>query len=322
MFPYLAKIGPVLIPTHAVTMFAGYLIGTIGFFVWCRRLGIDREKLLNWMLICGLASIIGARLSAVIFLTTPEQFTHFLEHPIEILNFWRGGMSLYGIVFGTVVAGIWYAFRSSLPIWKLSDIICTWVAWGFFIQSFGCLGAGCHPGSPTDLPWGIAYYHPLFKGPKGIPLHPFPIYLALIAFVGIFLAWSRTKAFYFPGSSGLYPVHRWISRYFPIPVPTFEGDFIPVAGMFYGFWRFFAEFTRAPEYQIWYPGFSLPQSQMACILLFCWCAAFYLVLWVYRDCHRNGTPYPKWLKWVLKFTKGLEWICIRLPWPIREKNGG
>ena len=66
----------------------------------------------------------------------------------------------------------------------------------------GCLGAGCHCGSPallgedTVLPWAVRYYRrgmvpePLL----GLPLHPSPLYEALGG-VGLllFLRWSQRR---------------------------------------------------------------------------------------------------------------------------------
>ena len=316
MLPYLAKIGPVLIPTHAVTMSLAYLVGGVGFFLWAKKLKIDINKLLNWILLCGIASIIGARISAVLFLTSPEKLRWFLEHPVEILKFWKGGMSFYGTVTATLVVGTWYFLRSGLPARKLADVIFPWIAIGTFIQCFGCLAAGCHPGSPTDLPWGITYFHPAFKGPRGVPLHPFPIYLMIITIIGVYISWGWVKIRHFHDRFFTWQYERF-GKYFFL-VRFNEGELYMLIGMYYSFTRFFVEFTRHPDFQVWYPNWPLPQSQMACILLFSISMFGYFILWMYEDCNRKGLSYPGWLKFCLKFVDWLERVSKRVPWPIRE----
>lgn len=206
-----------------------------------------------------------------------------------------------------------------MPVWKISDLTVPWVAFGFFIQSFGCLGAGCHPGSPTDLPWGIVYNHPLFKGPKGIPLHPFALYHAAMILPFFVFAWARISTYYFPRPHLLSRVYGKIDQIYP--GARFEGDLLLIAGLSYGMARFVLEFTRHPDFHIWYPGFPLPQVQIACVALFLFSLGAYLILWIYRTCEREHIPYPGWIRLLLKIFDGMEWFAKRFPWPVREADG-
>lgn len=320
MLPYLARIGPILIPTHAVTWFLAYTIGTVGVLNWLRRENLDSEKILNGMLLLMVVSLIGSRASAILFLSSDQQLIWFLRHPIEIFKIWKGGMSLYGIVGGVVVVGTWYGLRHNLPIRRIADLGMPWVFLGHFIQSWGCLATGCHPGSPTSLPWGIVYYYPLFKGPKGIPLHPFPIYLALITLFGFFLAWgwvrvrdARGEKFFL--SFIYYPLARILR------VRFMDGELLLYSGIYYSVARFIVEFTRHSSFQIWYPNWSLPQAQMACFFIFFLTIFGYLVLWTYEDCKKKGIPYPGWMRFLLRILDGMIWVSKRVPWPIRQGRG-
>lgn len=316
MFPYLAKIGPVLIPTHAVTWLLAFGIGTIGLFVWAQRIESDAGKILNWIMLCMIATLIGGRVSAIVLLTTGEKFRWFIENPVEIVKLWKGGISLYGMVIGTMLVSIWYLMRKGLPILRFSDFIVPWVTWGVFIQSFGCLGAGCHPGSHTDLPWGIVYTNPFFKGPKGIPLHPFPLYIAILSVPFFLFSWERVNRHYFMRRSFFAPLDTYVKKL--IPVPVVEGDLLPLAGMYCAFCRFFVEFTRNPDYQIWYPGFGLSQAHMACIVLFLSSLASYLVIWTYWKCKKEKSPFPRWLGVLLTIFGGMERFSKRVPWTVRD----
>ncbi|MDD5223057.1 MAG: prolipoprotein diacylglyceryl transferase, partial [bacterium] len=267
MLPYLVKIGTVLVPTHAVTMSLAYVVSIIGFLYWARKMGIDMRLILNGALIGIPATIIGARLSAVLMLSSDERLSWFLDDPVRILRFWRGGMSYYGVMSTAMVVGTWYFLRSGLPARKTTDLMIPWHALAYFIQCFGCLAAGCHYGFFTDLPWGIYYLQPGFAGPRGFALHPFPLYVAVMTILGWFLAYCWVQIKYFQNRLWT-SFHRVISSHF-LRVRFVEGELLPLAGIYYSAGRFLTEFTRSPSLQIWYPNWPLPQSQMACIFVFC-----------------------------------------------------
>ena len=46
----------------------------------------------------------------------------FVEHPAEIFELWKGGMSFHGGFMGCVVAVMWFARRNNIPILSLGDI--------------------------------------------------------------------------------------------------------------------------------------------------------------------------------------------------------
>ncbi len=321
MFPYLAKIGTILIPTHAVTMCLAYLIGVIGFVCWVRKAeDMDMNVILNFVFLTVVAAIIGARISAVFMLSSPEQLAWFLSHPVEILKFWKGGESLYGVVIGVIGIGSWYCLRRDLPIRKVTDLTIPWVAIGMLIQHFGCLGAGCHPGTPTDLPWGFIYHHPLFKGPRNVPLHPYPLYMVMMTIPGIILSWSWVKIKYFGSRTFSWINNNFLSSF--LRVRFIEGELLLLAGIYYSFFRFFIEFTRHPMTQIYYCGFFLSQSQLACVFIFFLTLFGLLALWAYDDSQKGRREHDWWLKQLLKMVAGMEWVSKRFPWPVKGKAGG
>ena len=319
MLPFLAKIGPVLIPTHFVTWNLAY-IAWILFTVWyARSFGIDLNQLINLIIFTILVSFVGARLSWFVMVTGPKEFDFILRHPIELLKVWKGGLSFYGIVGFFIPLGAWYCLRYRVPILTMFDIYIPGVVLGIFIQNWGCLLAGCHYGKPTDLPWGVSYHHYLFPGPRGVSLHPFPVYVSLIGmFIFLFsLGWYQARENRGGALGRIFsPVFRLLRLRF------IEGELVCVAGALYSGLRFFAEFTRNPANQIWPPGSPLPQSQYACLGFFCFCLAGY---WLYRETredYEKGIPLRSWRKAAFGFYRLLEWSSLNLPWPVRRKEGG
>jgi len=314
MYPILGQIGPILIPSHYVAWSLSFLVGLVGMVGSVRREGLPMGKIINGMILIGLASILGARLSAVLMLTSGEELSWFLRHPLEILKFWKGGVSFYGMAAVTVGGMIWYGLRYDLPFPRVADLGIPWVALGVLIQNAGgCFLAGCHPGEPTGLPWGVIYRSPGFAGPRGIPLHPFPLYIGVIAATGYLGAWAWHRARNLQGRSFFlswffYPLFRFFRlRYL-------DGELILMAGVFYSLFRFFAEFTRGPETQIFYPNWPLTQSQMACVLVFALCGGTYFGWREVREAIDRRLPLRGWMKFCFRLTAGLRWLAKRIPY--------
>jgi len=321
--PFLVKIGPFLVHTQVVGWFLAYFIGVFGLIRFVRRDSVltrdpnfDFQTFLSGMIICGLASILGARVSAILLLTSTSQWQWFLDHPAEIFKFWKSGFSFYGVVAATVVTGVWYGLRHNLPIFRIADLGMFWVIIGHGIQNFGDFFTGAHPGSPTSLPWGVTFSHWGVQAPRGIPLHPFLLYISAICMIGLPTSWAWFQArdrkdgkFFL--SWMYHPVFRLFRLRF------FNGEQVVLAGCFYSYFRFFAEFFRGPQTQIYYPGWSLPQSQMACIVVFCWCFGFYLIHRAVKEAAEEGKPYKEWMKGCLKIVRVLEVVSKKIPWQVK-----
>src|SRR6266568_5190415 len=68
-----------------------------------------------------------------------DRWDLYAAQPVQILYVWQGGLAVYGGLIGGTLAGIVYARRHGLPVWKLADaltpgIILGWrsVGWPVF----------------------------------------------------------------------------------------------------------------------------------------------------------------------------------------------
>ena len=325
MLPFLAKIGPILIPTQAVGWLLAYGIGSAGLVWTIRRdcrLAADPnfsfQTFLTGVVIIMAATIIGARVSAVLLLSSPMEFRWYVGHPAEIFKFWKSGFSFYGVWGATVFVGTWFGLRHDLPIHRIADLGIFWVILGHGIQNVGDFLGGNHPGSPTDLPWGVTFTHWASRAPRGISLHPFLLYIVSLCLLGLLISRSWHRAQNLRGerfflSWFFYPVFRFLRLKF------IDGEQAWVAGAVYAFVRFFAEFTRGPQTQVYYSNWPLPQSQMACIVLFCLCVGVYLFLRAAHEARERGEECRVWLRAIFQVQALLTRGAKKVPW--RMKSG-
>jgi hypothetical protein len=102
------------------------------------------------------------------------------------------------VLIGGLLAGVWFARRHQIPVWRLGDTIAANLILGQALGRFGNFMNGDAHGVPTDLPWGMMF---ALETPAGAqfgatPLHPVMLYEMAIN-LGIFaVLWRlRTRPF-------------------------------------------------------------------------------------------------------------------------------
>jgi len=174
-----------------------------------------------------LGIILGGRLGYVLFYNLP----YYLEHPLDILKLWDGGMSFHGGVIGVSVAIIILSWREKLQWLRVHDYVACCVPFGLFFGRLANFVNGELWGAPSNVPWAIRF--PEAQGAVqmlGPPRHPSQLYEAgleglLLGLILWFLFW-KTDSRYKPG--------------------FLVGAFI----LFYGLFRFAIEFIREPDSQL------------------------------------------------------------------------
>jgi phosphatidylglycerol:prolipoprotein diacylglycerol transferase len=162
-----------------------------------------------------LGVILGGRIGYVLF----YNFSHYLQHPIEIVKLWDGGMSFHGGMIGTSLGIIYFARKEKL----------SWL--GLF---FGRLANFVNQelwGAPTTVPWAVRFVEITPYGQiLGPPRHPSQLYEAFLEGIVLFaiLAWMF-----------------WKTDARPQP-----GKLVGAFLFFYGIFRFAVEFIREPDQQL------------------------------------------------------------------------
>jgi phosphatidylglycerol:prolipoprotein diacylglycerol transferase len=243
--PVLITIGPFAIRWYALAYIFGILLG----WVYARALIRDKrnwggpaplavEDFDDFILWVTLGIILGGRTGYVLFYNLP----HFIEHPMEIMQVWNGGMSFHGGFLGCVVAVIGFATIRRLPVLSLGDITCAVAPIGLLLGRLANFVNGELWGRFADVPWAMIF-------PRGgpIPRHPSQLYeaglegLVLLIVLGLMV---RGGALRRPG----------------LILGAFAAS--------YALARSFCEFFREPDPQLGFLWGGMTMGMLLCIPLF------------------------------------------------------
>ena len=181
--PVLVHLGPFAIRWYALAYIVGILLG----WVYARALirsqrlwGGNSSKNLapmtvldfdDFVLWVTLGIILGGRIGYVLFYNLP----HFVAHPVEIVQLWKGGMSFHGGFTGCVVAVVLFARHRGISILSLGDITCAVGPIGLLLGRIANFINGELWGRPADVPWAM-----VFPGGGSLPRHPSQLYEAAL----------------------------------------------------------------------------------------------------------------------------------------------
>ncbi|MEJ1160758.1 prolipoprotein diacylglyceryl transferase [Prosthecomicrobium sp. N25] len=183
--PVALEIGPLAIRWYALAYIAGILLG----WWYSRRLVMnDRlwggsprptpEEMDDFIVYATVGIVLGGRVGYVLFYNP----AYYLQHPVEALMVWRGGMSFHGGLLGSILAMALFRRGRPFPVLTLFDIFAASTTFGLF---FGRLANFINSelwGRPAEVPWAMVF-------PTGGPLarHPSQLYEAALEGVVLFL---------------------------------------------------------------------------------------------------------------------------------------
>jgi phosphatidylglycerol:prolipoprotein diacylglycerol transferase len=154
---------------------------------WAARLeGLDARRLLRALLVINVFVFAGARLHFVV-----THWSMFRTRPLEILEFWSGGIHAGGAIAGLVISAPLVLHHYGVPLAKFADGFAPTVGIGIAIARLGCFLQGCCFGTVCRWPWGISFppetYAHSFHQSLGIipadaahtaPVHPLQLYFS------------------------------------------------------------------------------------------------------------------------------------------------
>lgn len=182
MDPVAFSIFGVDVAWYGILISMGVLIGAIIAMREAKRVGIDEEILIDFLIWEIPLSLIGARLYYVIF-----EWDMYKHNPITALNIRNGGLAIHGAIITAIIVAVVFTRVRKLNFWTIADICAPSL---ILAQSIGRWGNFVNQeahGGPTDLPWGIMI--------DGVKVHPTFLYESIWNFlVFLFLMWySRNK---------------------------------------------------------------------------------------------------------------------------------
>ncbi len=234
--PVIFSLGPLAIRWYSLAYIAGILLGIL----LVRKLSATAPKLstklLDDLLIYAVVGIIlGGRLGYVLFYNAG----YYLDHPLQALAVWQGGMSFHGGLLGVILAMWLLARKHHTPFLVITDYLAVATPIGLFFGRIANFINGELLGRVTDVPWGLVLPGEL------VARHPSQLYQAategLLLFAILLLAATHTT------------IRQSMGR---------------LSGLFlfcYGLFRFGTEFFRSPDVQIGLYAGLWTQGQLLCL---------------------------------------------------------
>jgi len=219
-----------------------YLIGLVGAYFLIRsrvqttQIPLSNEQLGDLIVYAALGVFLGGRIGYTLFYNP----AHYLQHPLDILEVWEGGMSFHGGLLGTCIA-IWLFCRNKgFAVYTIADLAAQAVPIGLGFGRIGNFINGELFGRATNVDWCMVF-------PRGgnVCRHPSQLYEASLEGIGLFLL-------------------LWIVGRQNTPPGTVFWVFI--AG--YGFFRSFVELFREPDLHLGYLLGPLTMGQILSIPMF------------------------------------------------------
>jgi len=184
--------------------------------------GWTKEEVGDIVFYGALGVILGGRLGYMLFYNLP----HYIDHPLDALKIWQGGMSFHGGLLGVLLAMFYFGRKTGRTFFTVADFVAPWVPIGLGLGRLGNFINHELWGKVTDAPWGM-----VFRGPEAGPLprHPSQLYQAALEGLALF-------------------VILWLFTRKPRPTASVSGLFL----IGYGVFRFAMEFVREPDVQLGY----------------------------------------------------------------------
>ena len=210
MLPLLFRVGPVSVYSFGTMMALGFIAGGFVLERALRRGGWSPDA--AWAIVGAavVGGIVGGRLALAV-----QHWDAFVAAPGWFLAS-PSGFIWYGGLLGGVAATLVPIRRYGIPWRDAADAAAPALALGYACGKLGCHLAGDGDwGTPTTVPWAVAYLHGTARWPHapGVRVHPAPLY-ELAASLAIFaVLWTMRDRPHAPGwTFGWYAVLAGTAR--------------------------------------------------------------------------------------------------------------
>jgi phosphatidylglycerol:prolipoprotein diacylglycerol transferase len=178
--PVAIALGPFVVRWYALAYIAGLLMGWRYCLILADRPPrlVERRDIDDFLVWATLGVVLGGRIGYVLF----YQPGYYLQHPVEALYLWHGGMSFHGGALGVTLAILLFTRARGLAVLAFSDIIAEAIPIGLFFGRIANFINGELFGRETDVPWAMVFPN---GGP--MPRHPSQLYEAVCEGLLLFL---------------------------------------------------------------------------------------------------------------------------------------
>jgi phosphatidylglycerol:prolipoprotein diacylglycerol transferase len=191
--------------SYPVMLYVGIVAGIYAQLYAAQSIGVDVDSVLTATLLLLIAALFGARLLHIV-----PNWRIYREQPRRILQFSKGGASMYGGLLFTVPLSAPLLAALDIPFWIYWDLSSFTMLVGMIVTRAGCLLNGCCAGRPTSGWWGINLPNHEGVWRRRIPLQILEAAWGAVVLAGAVLLWKRTslKGAVFLYSLGAYGAGR------------------------------------------------------------------------------------------------------------------
>jgi len=215
---------------------AAYVTGTV--LLAQGNTAFTKEMLDDFLTWGVLGVILGGRLGYILF----YKFSYYLDHPLEMLKVWEGGMSFHGGFLGVVVAMWLFGRKHNISILKLMDTVAPLVPLGLASGRIGNFINGELWGRVTELNafWAMGFPQARYEDAEAAAHNP--LWAEWLQQYGM-LPRHPSQLYQFALEGICLFVIVWIFSKKPRPAGQTAALFLGGYGLF----RFIAEFARQPD---------------------------------------------------------------------------
>lgn len=116
--PIALELGPISVRWYGIIIAVGILLGYFIAQEGVKRIGFDKDTLVDIIFWSAIFGFIIARLYFVVF-----QWPYYIQNPIEIPMIWHGGIAIHGGLIGGFVTGIIICKQRNINPFQIGDVI-------------------------------------------------------------------------------------------------------------------------------------------------------------------------------------------------------
>lgn len=128
----LISLGPLNIYWYGVFMILGILAGIVITLWLAKYYNIPNNLIIDlffWLII---GCLIGARIYDDLL-----NFTYYIDHPLQALQIWKGGLAIHGAIIAGIIILFIFARRQRLNFWEIGSLFVPGLALGQSIGRWG-----------------------------------------------------------------------------------------------------------------------------------------------------------------------------------------
>ncbi|MBQ3330548.1 MAG: prolipoprotein diacylglyceryl transferase [Ruminococcus sp.] len=179
------SIGSFNVYWYGILIAIGLLLAVLYAYFNAHRYDVDRNKLIDCVIVGIVTAIIGARAYYVIF-----KWDYFSAHPSEIIDIRDGGIAIYGAIIGALVGGLIMAKIRHMKFLPILDITMTSFLIGQAIGRWGNFFNQEAFGTPTDN-----VFRMVSENTGGVGVHPCFLYESVWCALGFLFLFLFNRKF-------------------------------------------------------------------------------------------------------------------------------